>query len=260
MPISHAIILGIIQGLTEALPISSSAHLVVVPWFFKWQYQGLSFDVALHIGTALAIAIYFFKDWVNIIKSAFTKDKTRGNNLLWYIIIATIPAAFAGALLKDKIEEGLRSPLIIAATLFVFAIFLWLADYFGKKQKQMDKIGLKSALGIGIAQALALVPGVSRSGITITAGLFEGFSRETAARFSFLLSTPIVISAAILKLAKLAPADLNAAFWAGVISSAISGLIGVSFLLRFVKKSNMNVFVIYRIILAVVMLVVFIVK
>ena len=260
MPVSHAIILGIIQGLTEALPISSSAHLVIVPWIVKWHYQGLSFDVALHIGTAMAFIVYFFKDWMGMISSAFTRDRIFRNNIFWFIVIATIPGALVGLILEKKAETVFRSPLLIAAMLLIFAVILWLADHLGKKQKSMEQVDLKTAFVIGLAQAIAIIPGVSRSGITMTAGLFKGLSRETAAKFSFLLATPIIIAAGVLKLSKLHASDLNVAFWAGVISSAISGFIGIKFLLNFVKRSNLNIFVFYRIVLAVTILVIFFVR
>ena len=260
MTVSHAIILGIIQGLTEVLPISSSAHLVIFPWFFKWHYQGLSFDVALHAGTALAFIAYFFKDWMEMISSAFTGNKLFKNNMLWLIIIATVPGAFAGLILEKKAEGVFRSPLLIAAMLFIFAVILWLADHLGKKQKSMEQVDLKTAFVIGFAQAIAVIPGVSRSGVTMTAGLFKGLSREAAAKFSFLLATPIIIAAGVLKLSKLHAADLNVAFWAGVTASAISGFIGIKFLLNFVKRFNLNIFVLYRIVLAVTILVIFFVR
>ncbi len=252
MPIMHAVILGIIQGLTEALPVSSSAHLVLFPWFFNWHYQGLSFDVALHMGTALAFGIYFFKDWVVIIRAR--------DNLLWCILIGTVPAAAAGLILEKKAETVFRSPLVMMSSLAVFAVVLWLADHYGKKEKSIERMDIKTAVTIGFAQIVALIPGVSRSGITITAGLFKGFSREAAARFSFLLATPIVVAAVVLKLPKLSGADLNMAFWAGVFSSAVSGFIAIHFLLNLIKKYSFNVFVWYRIVLAVVILIVFLLK
>ena len=247
MPIPHAVILGIVQGLTEAFPISSSAHLVLIPWFFKWSYQGLAFDVALHVGTAMAFVAYFFEDWLKMIGSAFTKDKARKSNILWYIVLATIPGALAGLTLEEKAENLFRAPAVIAAALALFAVILLAADRFGRKDKAEKEMGLKSALAIGFAQALAIIPGVSRSGITMTAGLMAGFSREAAARFSFLLATPIIVAAGILKLPKLHPADLNAAFWLGVVSSAVSGFFSIKFLLGFVKKHNFDIFVFYRI-------------
>lgn len=257
MPISHALILGIIQGLTEVFPISSSAHLTLIPWFFKWNYQGLSFDVALHVGTALALVVYFFKDWIKIITSAFTKDKTKKNNILWYIVLATIPGAVIGLIFENAAEFYFRAPLLMAATLTIFAIILWLADHFGKKDKEMDAMDLKSAIIIGFAQALAIIPGVSRSGITITAGLANGLSRRSAARFSFLLATPIIVAAGVLKLPKLHASDLTAAFWIGVFASAVSGYLGVKFLLNLVRKSSLDVFVWYRIAMAVVIVALF---
>jgi len=258
MPVLHAIVLGIVQGLTEVLPISSSAHLVLFPWFFKWQYQGLSFDVALHIGTAIAFGVYFFNDWTGIIRSAFTKDKSRRNNMLWYIVIGTIPAAFAGLLLEKKAETVFRSPAVIAAMLLVFSGVLWLADHLGKKQKLLENIGVSSALIVGFAQILALIPGVSRSGITITAGLLKGLSREAAARFSFFLATPIVFAAGALKLSKLHASDLTFSFWMGILFSAVSGFIATHFLLNFVKRSNFNIFVVYRIALGMAILAMFV--
>ena len=160
MPVSHAIILGIIQGLTEVLPISSSAHLVIFPWFFNWQYQGLSFDVALHFGTALAFIVYFFNDWVEMIKGR--------NSLFWCIVIGTIPGTFAGLLIEYRAETIFRSPLVIMAMLALFAIILMAADHLGKKERSMGQMNIRSAFAIGLAQAIAIIPGVSRSGITMT--------------------------------------------------------------------------------------------
>ncbi|MBF0522295.1 MAG: undecaprenyl-diphosphate phosphatase [Candidatus Omnitrophica bacterium] len=258
MPVLHAIILGIVQGLTEVFPISSSAHLVIIPWIFKWPYQGLSFDVALHVGTAVAFCIYFFKDWVQIIKGAFAKEGQGRNNLFLCIVIGTIPAVLAGLILEKKAEFAFRSPLILAGMLFLFAIILWWADNsLGTKQKSLEEVNLKTAIFIGLAQMLAIIPGVSRSGITITAGLLKGFSREAAARFSFLLATPIVFAAGLLKLSKLHPGDLTVSFWAGVLFSAISGFFAIGFLLNLVKRTSLKVFVFYRIALAAFILVAF---
>ena len=256
MPVLHAIILGVIQGLTEVLPISSSAHLFIFPWFFKWHYQGLCFDVALHVGTALAFIIYFFNDWVKIISSAFARGKAH-SNLFWYIVIGTIPGALVGLLLEKKAETVFRSPLLIGGMLAIFAVILWLADNFGRKERSIESLDMKSAIMIGFAQAIAIIPGVSRSGITMTAGLFKGFSRQATARFSFLLATPVVIAAGILKLSKLHACDLNMPFWVGILFSTISGFIGIYFFLDFVKKHSLNIFVYYRIALAAVILAVY---
>jgi len=260
MSISHAVILGIVQGLTEVFPISSSAHLVIIPWFLKWHYQGLAFDVALHVGTAFAFVAYFFKDWIKIITSAFTKDKTRKDNMFWYLIIATMPGAFAGLIFEKKAEAAFRSPLLIALMLSVFAIILWLADHIGKRNRQMGQMDFKAALTIGLAQAAAIIPGVSRSGITMTAGLLKGFTREAAAKFSFLLATPIIVAAGVLKLPKLHAADLNGAFWLGVAASAISGFLGIGILLNFVRRSSLDIFVWYRIAASVLILIAFLAR
>ena len=254
MPLLHAVILGVIQGFTEVFPISSSAHLVIIPWLLGWCYQGVSFDVALHIGTALAFLAYFFSDWLKIIGAFFKKNKSAADNLFGYIVVATIPAAAAGLLLEKKADEVFRSPKLILSTMAVFAVILWLADRLGKKTKGINQIDLAAAIKIGCAQILALVPGVSRSGLTITAGLMEGFSREAAARFTFLLATPIVFAAGVLKLHKLHAGDFNTAFWVGVAASAISGFFAIKFFLNFVKRFSLNVFVVYRIAVALFLL------
>jgi undecaprenyl-diphosphatase len=257
MPVLHAMILGIVQGLTEVFPISSSAHLVIIPWLFKWNYQGLSFDVALHVGTALAFVTYFFKDWIGMAGAAFKKVRTPKDNILWYIVIATIPGALAGLVLEKKAETVFRSPLVIAAMLFIFALVLLAADRSGKKEKQIEDIDIKTALIIGLSQAIAIIPGVSRSGITMTAGLFKGLSREASAKFSFLLATPIIVAAGALKLHKLHAADLNAAFVTGVIVSAVSGFLAIKFLLGLVKKTSFDIFVWYRIAATIIIFAVF---
>jgi len=249
MPLAHAVILGIIQGFTEVLPISSSAHLFLFPWLLKWNYQGLSFDVALHAGTALAFLVYFFFDWLEIVVAK--------RKLLFYIIIATIPAAIAGFILEEKAETVFRSPLLVASMLALFAVILWFADRSGRKAKTINQLRFPAALQIGFAQALALIPGVSRSGITITAGLFKGLDRESAARFSFLLATPIVIAAAVLKFIKLDASELTLSFWLGIFFSALSGFAAIYFLLRFVRKCSLNIFVYYRIILAAVIFILY---
>jgi undecaprenyl-diphosphatase len=254
MPISHAIILGLIQGVTEAFPISSSAHLVIIPWIFHWRYQGVAFDVALHLGTALAFGIYFFKDWVDIFYSFVTGRGRSPRNLLGLLILGTIPAGLAGIIFEKKADALFRSPLLIAAMLVLFALVLWIADRTGRKEKRMEAMDTSSALTIGCAQILALIPGVSRSGITMTAGLFTGFSREAAARFSFLLASPVVIAAGVLKLHKLTAHDLTAAFWAGIAASALSGLLSIHLFLKFVRRASLDLFVLYRIVFALIIL------
>jgi undecaprenyl-diphosphatase len=252
----HAAILGAVQGLTEILPISSSAHLILIPRFFHWPESGLTFDVALHLGTFIALALYFWRDIVELCFSFVGGVTgrglhTAGDRLPFYIIAATIPAALVGKTLEAPIEQIFRaSPLLISVFLVLFGLLLAFADTTGAKRWKMDRIDLKSALIIGLAQCLALGPGVSRSGITITAALLIGFNREAAARFSFLLSLPIVAGAAILKLGHLAkdgiPPGETSALVIGIVTSAVFGYLSVVFLLRLVQKSSLYPFVWYR--------------
>jgi len=248
--IDQAIILGFIQGLTEFFPVSSTAHLIILPWFFEWKgdVNTLTFDVALHGGTLTALLFCFWKDWVEL----FTKKQ----KLLGMIILASIPAGVAGFFLNDIVEKNLREPLVISVMLVAVG-FVMLAAEKVAKYKDMEKVDYFDALLIGIAQATALVPGVSRSGITISAGLFKGFKREAAARFSFLISTPIIAGAALLHLRKLlaGPAIYDfQLFAAGLITSFITGIFAIKFLLAFLKKYPLNIFVYYRFILAVVII------
>ncbi|MBT1070660.1 undecaprenyl-diphosphatase UppP [Pelotalea chapellei] len=258
MNLLHALVLGALQGFTEVLPISSSAHLILVPWLLKWPESGLTFDVALHLGTFIALTLYFRKDIMEMISSFFDALSSRSldtpaKRLPFLIIAATVPAAVVGKLFEHKVEEIFRSnPLLIAIFLIVFGIILGITDIAGRKVRGLEEIGTKSALTIGLLQCLALLPGVSRSGITITAGLALGFTRESAARFSFLLSLPIVIGAALLKTIHLAkhgiPAGEFLPMMAGIVASAITGYISVAFLLKFVQKRSISPFVWYRVI------------
>lgn len=257
MDLLHAAILGAIQGFTEVLPISSSAHLILFPWLLKWPESGLTFDVALHLGTFLALSLYFWRDIIEITVSFFDVVANRRFNsparrLPFLIIAATVPAAIAGKMFEHQVEALFRSnPLLIAASLILFGILLGLADYFGRKRKVLDEIRPLSALSIGVMQCLALIPGVSRSGITITAGLMLGFTRESAARFSFLISLPIVAGAALLKSVDLfkhgIPAGEGVPMLVGIAFSAVTGYISVVFLLRFVQKQSLSLFVWYRV-------------
>lgn len=248
--IAEAIILGVVQGLTEFFPVSSTAHLIVLPWFFGWRgdVNTLTFDVALHAGTLTALLFYFWKDWAEL----FTKKQ----KLLVKIISATIPAGVAGFFLNDIIEKSLREPFVISAMLIVVG-FVMLAAEKAKKHKGVEQVNYLDALTIGIAQATALIPGVSRSGITISAGLFKGLKREPSARFSFLISTPLIAGATLLHLRKLLASqgvyDFQL-FTAGLITSSITGFLAIKFLLTFLKKYPLNIFVYYRFILAVVII------
>jgi undecaprenyl-diphosphatase len=255
--ILHAAVLGALQGFAEVLPISSSAHLILVPWLLKWPESGLTFDVALHLGTFLAMVLYFRQDILEMVFSTVDAVANRSLNtparrLPFLIVAATVPAAVIGKLFEDPIEALFRSnPLLIASVLIVFGIILGIADIAGRKRLALNEIKPASALTIGLFQCLALIPGVSRSGITITAGLMLGFTRESAARFSFLLSLPIVAGAALLKSIHLIkhgiPAGEGLPMLIGIVVSAITGYISVAFLLKFVQKRSISPFVWYRV-------------
>jgi undecaprenyl-diphosphatase len=253
----HAAVLGTLQGLTEILPISSSAHLILVPWAMHWPESGLTFDVALHVGTFIALCLYFWRDIielsVNFAGGLADRFRSPQSRLPLYIVLATIPAAIVGKTLEEPIERIFReSPLIIAIFLIVFGLLLAFADTTGAKRWKIDRITLKAALIIGVAQCLALVPGVSRSGITITAGLLLGYNREAAARFSFLLSLPVVAGAAVLKLGHLAkhgiPAGEATPLAIGIATSAVIGYFCVVLLLRLVQRHSLYTFVWYRLV------------
>lgn len=258
MNLFHAAVLGALQGFTEVLPISSSAHLILVPWLLKWTESGLTFDVALHLGTFLALSLYFWRDIIELVVSFFDAVMSRRLNtparrLPFLIIASTVPAAVVGKLFEDPIESVFRSnPLLIASILVLFGLILGLADYFGRKRMVLDKIKPAGALIIGLMQCLALIPGVSRSGITITAALMLGFTRESAARFSFLISLPIVAGAALLKSVHLLkhgiPPGEGLPMLVGIASAAVTGYISVAFLLRFVQKQSLAPFVWYRVV------------
>ncbi|MEC4676434.1 MAG: undecaprenyl-diphosphate phosphatase [Nitrospirota bacterium] len=242
----EAIILGIVQGVTEFFPVSSTAHLILFPWFFDWggMVNTLTFDVALHAGTLLALIIYFWRDWVEM--------ATKKRKLLGLIVLATFPAGIAGLLLNDFVENNLRHPLVITVSLVLIGIVMFVSEKRSKQQKNGD-IGLADALAIGLSQAFALIPGVSRSGITISAGLLRGLDRETSARFSFLMSTPLIAGATLLHFRKIisGDADYNLyIFLAGFLASAITSFAAIKFLLAFFRKHSLNVFVYYRFLLA----------
>ena len=248
MTIFDAVLLGLVQALGEFLPISSSAHLVLLPYLRGQQYQGLAFDVMLHAATLLAVLLYFGKDWYRLIKEGLVRPKEPQGRLLWYLALATVPAGVAGLALGDWAENAFRNPLLIAGCLIVFAVVLWWADRKAGKNTA-EVLTLKNALVIGCAQALAILPGVSRSGITITAALFLGLSRSYSAKVSFLLSTPVIGGAALLELNHLTPADFNAPLCWGFISAFLGALCVIGFLMKYIKTHSFAVFVIYRIVL-----------
>lgn len=259
MGIFQSIILGITQGITEFLPISSSGHLILVPRIFGWNDPGLSFTIALHWGTLFGVIGYFYKDWLKIFKNTFihSGDSTNNNQdkILYFILIATIPGALAGYFLENSAETIFRNPILVSIALIVAGIILYIADKFGKKNRETHNITLKTALLIGLAQALAIVPGVSRSGITITAALFLGLSRKDAASFSFLLATPIILGTGLIKLPDILNSGIDSVFIAGFFSSAIAGFFSIKWLLKYVQTKSYFIFVIYRVILGLIFLI-----
>ncbi len=262
----QAIILGIIQGLAEFLPISSTAHLILAPWIFGWNDPGLVFDVVLHLGTLTGVIAFFRKDFYNMLPGMFSTVTSRRANagiegrIGWYIIIGTIPAGLAGLFFKDQIETALRDPRIIALSLILFGLILLWAEAAGRKKRRMDHLNIIDAIVIGCAQAVALIPGVSRSGITITAGLFRNLERATAARFAFLLSTPVIMAGGLLSAVDVykegLPPDMFWPFVAGFAASAVSGFLAIKYLLLFLSKQKVNVFVYYRIVVGILILLV----
>ena len=266
----QAILLGTLQGITEFLPISSSAHLILLPWLAGWDSLGILFDVFLHAGTMLAVIFYFrieicdlFREVTDLFRPSKKKAKIR-HNLVPVLIIGTIPAGLAALIFRDMIEEYARTPIVTVVTLSVFGLLLWWADRAGKKSKAFSQIGWKQGMLVGIAQAVALIPGVSRSGITITMALFLGFSRKDSARFSFLLSLPILVLATckgaleLLVNPESSPAGV-ASLAAGVIVSFFSGFLCIKFFLRYLEKQSFTPFVLYRFLLACFILTFFLV-
>ena len=256
----QALILGLVQGLSELLPISSSAHLMLTPWIFGWRDHGLAFDVALHVGTLFAIGWYFRRDWVALVRSGFAilRKRTVETPDEWravFLVIATIPAAIAGFTVQDLAETTFRSPRLVAVTLIVMGVVLWLVDRVARRERALPTMRARDALLVGIAQACALVPGVSRSGATITASRALGFDRQSAAVFSFLMSFPVTLAAAVLK----APDAVQAGepvlpLVVGVTAAAASSWLAITVLLRFVARHSYGIFALYRVVLGVAVL------
>jgi len=251
MNIFQAIFLGVVQGVTEVLPISSSGHLVLIPWFWGFSDPGLAFDVALHLGTLISIIAFFYKDWLGILQGFFRAIKKKEiknieEKMPFFILLATIPGFLGGYLSRDFAEGLFRAPFIVAFNLLFFGYLLYLADKL-HTSKTLKGLTLKSSLVTGIAQAVAIIPGVSRSGITITVGLTQGFTREAAAKFSFLISAPIILGAGIFELSKISPDDMATnIFWAGLLSSVVASFITIRFLMNFVKSHSLKIFAYYR--------------
>jgi undecaprenyl-diphosphatase len=265
----QALVMGIVQGLTEFLPVSSSGHLIIVPFLFGWTdpfITSLAFSVMLHVGTLLALLVFFRADWLRIVPAGFAAIRDRSfrgdpdRRLAWILVAATIPAAVAGFLLNDPIENAIREPGLVAVTLVIGAAVLWLADRWGARTKGVDDVTFPVAVAIGAAQALALIPGVSRSGISISASRLAGLDREAAARFSFLLATPITLGAAIFEFRKLVSGESGVdvsigPLLVGMLAAFGTGIIAIGFLLRYLRTRSLTVFVVYRLVLAAVVVV-----
>jgi undecaprenyl-diphosphatase len=271
MPLFQAVILALVQAFTEFLPVSSTAHLVLFPWLLHWPDPGEAFDVALHAGTLLAVILYFFKDWLTLLvcglggsypKSAPAEEIAQHRRMFWYMVVGTIPGGILGKLFDKQIEEHLRTPAIIGVSMILVALLMWWADSKATQARKLEQSNLGDAIGIGVAQAVALWPGVSRSGITITAGLFRNFTREAATRFSFLLSAPLIAGAVaaklpgLIKVHKAGGVDLPLSTLA--VSILISGVVGyvvIAFFLRYLQTRTLKVFVVYRIVFGIIVLV-----
>ncbi len=271
MPLLHALILALVQALTEFLPVSSSAHLILTPWLLGWPDHGLAFDIAVHLGTLMAVMIYFFRTWVRLAFLAVGRevwkpmpgevdhDLYANPRLLWLLIAATFPAGLAGLFLKDFIEMYLRSPIVIGVMLIGVALLMAAVERRGGLVGDLSRMSIGQAMAVGCAQAVALIPGTSRSGITITTAMFLGISRHSAARFSFLLSAPIILGAGLKSVLDSPdtggiPPGMHGAFAVGLIASAVFGYAVISFLLRYVQRATLRVFIYYRIILGVIVL------
>lgn len=260
------LILGFIQGIAEFLPISSSAHLIIFRDIFgigagMGSNMELTFDIALHFGTLLAIGVFFFWDFIKMIQKGFTKGvRDDDGKILWYLVAATIPAAIAGVLFEDAIENVIRSNyVVIALALAIMGVIIYLADKYSKQTKDIKKMTLKDAIIVGCSQVFALIPGFSRSGTTIAAGRVLGLDRESAAKFSFYLSAPVVLGAVVLQLIKGSALSVIAAnlgtFVLGILVSFVIGLLCIKYLLKYLQKHNFKIFMVYRVVLAIVVLV-----
>lgn len=265
----QALVMGLVQGLTEFLPVSSSGHLILVPWLLGWHdpfIDSLAFSVMLHLATLVALLVYFRADWFRLIPAGLAAIRDRSfradpdRRLGWLLVAATIPAVIAGVLLNDIIETAVREPTLVAVMLAIGAAVLWLADRAGRKVEDVGDVTFPIAVGIGVAQAFALVPGISRSGMSISAGLFAGLTREAAARFSFLMATPVIAGAGLWELKKLVTGEAGVSvdllpLVVGMVAALLAGIVAIEVTLRYLRTHSTTVFVVYRIALALVVIV-----
>ena len=263
MELTHLIILGLIQGLTEFLPVSSSAHLILLPELVGWDDQGIVYDIAVHAGSLGAVVLYFRKDIQDLLRGWLATlgwHDSEKNYLLWYLALATIPVGLAGLLLHDFVATSLRNPQVIATASIVFGLILWWADKFGQHTRTQAGINWRDALIVGFAQALAIIPGTSRSGITITAGLMLGMDRHSASRFSFLLAIPVIILATGYETYKLSSGQVDID-WISLITvtvvAFVSAFLAIHYFLKLLDRTGMLPYVIYRVILGIVLLAIY---
>lgn len=272
MNIIQGIILGIVQGVTEFIPVSSSGHLVLVPWALGWQEPGLLFDTVVHWGTLIAVLAYFWRDWGGIARGFFDSLAIRGpwnsapggrlaspqSRLAWSIILGTVPAVLIGLLFEDYVESLFSTPAIVAIFMLVTALILAVSERLGRRSRGLEALQLPDALAVGLAQAAAIAPGISRSGATIAAGLGRGLTRDGAARFSFLLSTPVILGAGLLQVAKTLTENVGEANWllllAGLAAAAVSGYLCIKFLLAYLRRGKLYVFAAYCALVGIVAL------
>lgn len=267
MPLYQVIVLAVVQALTEFLPVSSTAHLFLFPWLLGWPDPGLTFTIAVHAGTLVAVLLYFLRTWIELTLAGFglpfprqaaPEEVLTSRRLFWYLVAGTIPAGLAGFFLEHHIESTFRSPYLMGAMLVVVGLLMWYAESRAQLKRGMESLSLGDALLIGSAQAVALVPGVSRSGITVVAGIFRGMTREAAARFTFLLSTPIIAGAAAKKLLELRaehPAgDTLTALAVGAAVSALVGYLVIAFFIRYLQTRTLKIFIVYRIAFGILIL------
>ena len=261
----QVIVLAIVQGLTEFLPISSTAHLYLTSWLLGWQTEALQFDIMLHLGTLASILIYFFRDWIQIVSQVFGmrggyEDQSKSNrSMLWLLVVGSIPVGVFGLLFNKQAETTWRTPWVMGTMLIAIGIVMWLADRAGQKARELGSLHWADAIAVGMAQALAIVPGCSRSGITISAGLFRNMTREAAARFGFLLSAPAIAGAGAKTLWDMHKHQqlhgiLTAPFAVGVVVSAITGCIVIAWFLHYLRHSSLRLFVYYRVIFGIIVL------
>lgn len=261
MNILQAVIYGIVQGLGEFLPISSTAHITLAPWLFGWEDPGLAFDVALHMGTLLAVVIFFWRDWINLIRAGFTDIKSREGRLFWHIMLACIPGGIFGVLFEEQVETTFRNPLLIGVMLIVMGIVIYVADKYSRSEIALLDTGFRRSFLIGVSQAIAMIPGVSRSGITMAAGRALGIRREDAARFTFLLSTPFIFLSGVYKARDLASISVDIVpFIIAIVTAAIVGAFSIKFILDYLKKKGFGIFAVYRFIIGAVVIIVALVR